>query len=395
MSLVALTPDNTKVSSLACELIQEIETEGYYFKTNKGYFKAASFNIQWEFGFNKLGSIPYAEIDNEDIRMVIYKKNWSHSDTYFLMQPLDIVNHDVTYDITPQIKPLMHDRYELTFPGLKPEHLLIIRDINGFYCSSFNSISNHLERLFQITQAAPHAVLGNLQSSLKSFPDNVILKNSLPIWQLRRDHERAADIWIKIQEKWQEYTTEDRPGHKEVFAANVEDDIRYYRSLADDLPELKNCEIMLDTIQKDKEDAALLKSNKVIVIPNVNDIRGAVSRFRAHNNNISITIVSIGDEGDVLIRFKGIPNHHDGKVYRHTKKIQNDMSGAFIYATDEIDGDNWNTLSLENDGWGDERLFVYPPEIDQQVDIYEDNNQKDEAIEEPTSLIMDYIARIQ
>jgi hypothetical protein len=40
---------------------------------------------------------------------------------------------------------------------------------------------------------------------------------------------------------------------------------------------------------------------------------------------------------------------------------------------------------LENDGWGGGRTFVYPPGINQQADIYEDNDQSREAIEDAST----------
>lgn len=401
ISSSSFSAENTTYKSLPSPLIREIESEGYYFKTSQGYYRAAPFAIEWEFGFNKLAKIPYFELIGEPITMIVYKKNWSFENTYFLVQSLDIVNHDHTQQVVPKIKPMGHDRYELTFPGLEPKHLLIMRDVNGFYCTSFGSISGRLEELFQSTDAPAHAVLGNLKSALKSFPGNKILKALLPQWQMKRDLARAADTWETIDKKWHEYSQESRPDSKQALAEKVEQEIRYYMSFADELPlgeklpKADDGQRMLDMLQQQREEIGRLKSHKKVVIPTEEDLRGSVSRYRAYSNNLTITLVNIGDEGDVLMRFNGIPNKHNGKVYRHKKELQNEATGAFIYKSDEINGENWNTFNLENDGWGGERNYVYPPDIEEQVNIHADNDEKEKPIESAQDLLKDYVERIQ
>ena len=74
------------------------------------------------------------------------------------------------------------------------------------------------------------------------------------------------------------------------------------------------------------------------------------------------------------------------------KTVQNEALGTFILQTSEINGNNWNTFSLENDGWGGGRVFVYPPMIEQQIDVYRDDEFEAENAKD---IFNDYCAQLE
>ncbi|PIB36649.1 hypothetical protein BFP72_15190 [Reichenbachiella sp. 5M10] len=364
--------------------VTDLTEYGYYVLIDGAFYLIEPYSIQMEFGFNKLGQIKYAPVDETPIRVIVYRPDWHYEHTSFFAQDLDVVNHDYTQRIEPQITQRAEHVFELHFPALTRGQLLVIRDYNNLYCIGMGSVSETLVQLFNTTDAPAYAVVENIKQALKSFPDNLQLQASLGVWELKNIDDKSAKAWKQVEEKWAQYNErEDREG-KLLFAGDVEHEIAYYLSLDDQMPQREAAETMLSEIetlrQTKPEEETKEALDKAKLAPNTMVYRAG---------QFTVTAVEVGEE--VLLRFTGLPNEFDGKVLRHQKAIQNESTGAYILQTTEVTGDNWNTFNHENDGWGGLRTFVYPPMIEQQFDVYYD---EDLAGESPEQMYEDYCAQL-
>ncbi len=363
----------------------EMTSYGYYLSVDNEFYQVAPYDIKLEFGLNKLGKVQYAPI-NESIKLFVYRPDWEYKQTSFYAQELNVVNHDYTNLIEPQIIKHKDDLYELVFPGLKSGYLLVIRDINNLYAIGLGSISDHLVNLFNTTDAPVHAVFEDVKQALKSFPDNEQLKNAKVMWENRYHNDKVNEIWENILSKHKKFEEHENRGDKLVFARDTLQEINYYFSLEGEKTQIDSVESMksqleayIDDVPPVQEKAPLDKSK----------LSPSLVIYRSHQ--FIITMAEIGNE--YLLRFKGITNEYNGKVVRHSKNIQNESTGSFILKTDEIVGkENWNTFSYENDGWGGSRSFVYPPLINERHDVYQVNEfDTDIEIEDTTEkLFNDY-----
>ncbi|UII30445.1 hypothetical protein LVD17_19315 [Fulvivirga ulvae] len=379
----------TEQSQLAIEN-NELSRPGYYIAVGGKYYSIDHYHIQWEFGFHKLRDLKYAPVSNQEFKVVVNIPDWRPEHTAFFAQPIEIVNHDYTVPIKPVVTQGFN-RYELTFDNLKPGQLLIIRDHAGLYGIGMGSITDKLVDLFATADGPAHAVLGNVKDALKSFPDHSGLQNLLKKWEAKYTIVKSEKSWETVQEKWQKYKLEEERGSKKVFANDVEEEIAYYMSLTENPANREEAESMLERIEVFKNSKVEIKPRR---IPGKDELSSRVTCYRSLGPmDLLITMVEIGNKGDVLLRFRGIPNEADGVVYLHKKAVQNESTGSYILQSSEINGDNWNTLSYENDGWGGGRLFVYPPLVNQAIDIAVDHRAED--VESPEQMYDDYCKGIK
>lgn len=374
----------TEETQLAVES-NELRQPGYFVEVGEKYYSIDPYHIQWEFGFHKLRDLKYAPVTDQQFKIVVNIPDWTPDKAAFFAQPIEIVNHDYTIPIKPTVTNGFN-RYELTFDNLKPGQLLIIRDHNNLYGIGIGSISDKLIDLFSTADGPAHAVLGNVKDALKSFPDHAGLQGLLGEWEEKYISAKSEKAWETVQEKWQKYKQEEERGAKKVFANDVENEIAYYLSLTDSPANREEAESMLAEIE-------VFKNTKPDItpkpLPGKDELSSRVTCYRSYGPmDLLITMVEIGSEGNAFLRFKGLPNEADGVVYLHKKAVQNSSTGSYILQSSEINGDNWNTLSYENDGWGGGRLFVYPPLVNQAIDIAVDHRA--EGVESPEDLYDDY-----
>lgn len=375
---------NPLEESLIAPAFEELTAYGYYVLIDQVYYLITPYDIQVEFGFNKLGKLTYAPVEDQ-FTIVVYKPEWDYDQTVFFAQDLDIVNHNYTKKIEPMIEKFGQHIHKLTFPALHKGQLLVIRDINNLYGIGMGSISDTLVELFNTTNAPAAAVLSNINQALKSFPQNLQLQASKGVWELKEIDDKSQKAWEGVQKKLAQYNErEDRAG-KLVFADDVVHEINYYLSIGDSPAHKEEAEEILkeiDAFKNQKEEAT------AVPLPDKSLLSSQVTVYVSRT--FTVTYVEIGDE--VLLRFTGIPNEFDNKVLRHKKQIQNEFSGAFILSTTEITGKNWNTFSYENNGWGGHRTFVYPPNINQQTDVYLDIDYIPESAED---MYNDYCSQLE
>lgn len=374
---------NPQEATQLAPAFQELTSYGYYVLSDQMYYLITPCNIRVEFGFNKLGNLMYAPADDK-ITIVVYKPDWIYENTSFFAQDLDMVNHDYTKKIEPLIEKVATNVHLLTFPALHKGQLLVIRDINNLYAIGMGSISDRLVELFNSTDAPAAAVLNEINQALKSFPENLQLQASRGVWELKEEDDRAQKAWNGVIKKLDQYKERtDRPG-KLVFANDVIHEINYYLSISDNLPHKEEAEQILAEIEAFKNQKEEVVSEP---LPDKSLLSSKVVAYSSRT--FTVTYVEIGDE--VLLRFTGLPNEFDKKVLRHKKKIQNAANGAYILSTTEVTGNNWNTFNYENGGWGTVRIFVYPPKINQQTDVYLDLDYYGDS---PEDLYDDYCKQL-
>ncbi|WP_428740870.1 hypothetical protein [Tenacibaculum sp.] len=350
-------------ASQLAQASNELSVYGYYVLVDGLFYAIEPYAIKMEFGFNKLGSLKYAPVDKE-FKIVVFRPDWYYEHTSFFAQDLDVVNHDYTKRIEPKITLVVPHVYELEFPALKKGQLLIIRDYNNLYGIGIGSVSDALVELFNTTKAPAHAVIANIKQALKSFPENLMIQSLKGVWEHKLLDEKSEKVWNTIQEKLDNYNQRsDREG-KLVLADDVLHEIEYYLSLDENTPRKEEAEALVTEIM-------VFKNTKPEVVKEeLPDISLLADNVKCYTTDtFTLTMVEIADE--VLLRFKGIPNEYDGVVLRHKKQIQNEVTGAFLLQTNEVNSENWNTFCYENDGWGGLYTYVYPPQINNKVYINE------------------------
>ena len=332
---------------------------------------------------------------NGELTIIVHQKDWQLKHTGFFAQKLAIVNHDNYQRLVPKIAPLESDTYSVTFKNLNKDQILIIKDTNGLYSIALSEISQTLITLFSNSDAPAYAVLANVKDALKSFPNNSELQALLPVWEHKAAEQKLSQAWDKVLEQRAVFLQAKDSESKVVYANNLERDITYVTSLgatSSQKKQIVKMQLAIDEFRKQR-----LIANQEIEIPAASDVNGNVTRYRAsgEHGELTITMVNIGAEGDVLMRFHGLPNNANDVVYRHRKAVQNSATGSYIFKSSEINGDNWNTFNVENDGWGGKNSYVYPPKVNQRYSIYLDNSSTNGAIEDSSQLYKDYVSRLE
>ncbi len=374
-------------ASQPAELHASPQGIGYYIRTSEGFHALEPFNIQWEFGFNKLQGVRHADVSG-GFTIVVHQLDWRPDHSHFFAQDLDIVNHDYTTRIQPkEIIQRGENIFELSFPNLKEGQLLVIRDAHNLFAIGIGSISDALLKVFNSTKAPSHAVVGNIKDAIKSFPENVLLQAMLTVWEQKASGDKANKAWETVLEKKKAFEEAEKRDSKLVLGGDMCHEIQYYLSLEENPANSVEAKALISAFEEFKNNAPEVASEP---LPEKEKLASKITQYRTYGpSDMVVTTVEIGDE--VLVRFKGLPNEADGVVYRHKKAIQNEATGAFILQSSEIQGENWNTMSYENDGWGGNRLFSYPPMIEQQVDLFIDENEVEDS---PEKLYEDYLAKL-
>lgn len=386
----------TAASSLApsYQYSHEFEHYGYYLESQGRYYQAQASNLQYQFNLSKLRSISYAPVTpDQPLSVTVYQEDWQAKETRFYAYDVDLRSHDFSQNIIPKINKLNEQTYQLTFDSLAYGQVLFISDPVGLYAIGLGSPSELAVSALSSAEQPAYVVQGQLSKALQSFPDNQELKALQQTLESKVATEKAEKIWSTVADLWQDYLQQSDPESKAFIGGKVERELSYYLSQAGRTTEREaEAANMRQQMQADADAAKAQAAATPIQIPDISELHNNVTRFRVLDSSITLTLVDLGNDGDVLIRFSGLPNAHNQQVYRHKKAIQNPSTGAFIYQTKEITGDNWNTLVVESSNWYGQHSFVYPPAIEQQMTIIVDSS--DQAIESAEQLYRDYVTRI-
>ena len=357
---------------------------GYYIYNQNEYYSLEPYR-KWEFGFNKLNAIKYTQVeDNGNIKLHIYQKDWAPTKSEFFAMDLDLVHHDFGHKLNPQIKEISPNRFEVNFPNLNKNQVLFVRDFTGNYAISLTEPVERLISVFENTNAEPHVALGNIKDALKSYPESTELQELKNQWQVKYDQAAMEDAWQRVETEFAKY--QEAPQDRKSFIADeLKHQIRIYSSLPLSDKYADKAQSILSMIEQNEKTAELLKKSKPFEAPEA--VSDLVEIYKG--DNLVVTITKITNTDDVLIRVLGSGNDYDGKVYRHTRKWQNESNGSFIYHSEEIEN-GWNTFIVENDGWGGNSIKSFPPGVDQAVHLRRD---MDSAAEASEKLLHDYILR--
>ncbi|MEH0157017.1 hypothetical protein V6R21_23050 [Limibacter armeniacum] len=362
--------------SLLAEAVTQPTEYGYYLSYNDLYYKLESCTVRYDFSYHKLRGIKHIPFQDTDIKVIAHFPDWNYQQTNFFIQGLN----DLNLNNPKQTEPVSFfqkgaDTYELSFTNIREGQMLFVCEYNNQYAMGIGSISDALLEMFNSGDDKTSSVFGNITMALKSFPENLQLQALKSIWEQKETDEKTAKIWEVVLQKYSDFENrEDREG-KLVFADDTLHEIQYYLSLDSHPAQKEEAEKLIQLLEAFKNekveqvktelpDRSLLAKNAIVY----------------KGDYFTLTTVQIGDE--LLLRFNGIPNHFDGVVLRHKKRIQNDFTGDYILQTNEVNGDNWNTFCCEADSWtGRSYLFVYPPLIDTKVGVQIDYSNTDDTPE--------------
>jgi len=370
---------------------------GYYLASQGQYYRAEPSDLQYDFNPSKLAKLTYAPLGEttDPVQLIVYQEDWSSKDTGFYAINIDLLNHELyNNQITPKISKLDEQHYQLTFDQLTSGQVLFISDATGLYSLALDSPSDKLIEIFSSIKESASFVVGKLNRALKSFPDNAQLKALLSEWEGKVAGEKAAKVWADVLKKWQEYQDQQDEESKEIYAGRVERELSYFLSLTQDPQQQAEAKGLQQQILDHRAQAEAANAQAKIVVPDQAELQGPVKRYQVYGEKITITMVDLGTDGDALIRFSGLPNEHNNQVYRHQKEVQSTSTGSFIYTTAEINGNNWNTIVVEN-GWGGLSAFVYPPGIEERKGIYASTDDKETPVEDARLIYHDYVSRIE
>ncbi len=370
------------VGTIALSTTTAPETMGYYVAQEDTYYASTPYK-KLEFGFDKLKDLSYAPVkDDSPIVLHVFKQDWEPAQSVFYAMDLDIVHHDFGHRLSPSVRPLGDDRYELTFADANNKQVLFAQDASGLFAISLTEPVARIIDVLTNTEREPHVALANVKDALKSYPDSKELQELLEFWQKQYASAAAAKSWAKIQAEWELYQSAEQSS-KAMHTANLRHELGFFLAAHKDADEASRGEeilVMLDAAEK-------ARSAAKPVFQKPAGVSELVELYQGHG--IILTIAKITGSDDVLIRVKGAGNDHDGKVYRHTRVWQNESNGSFTYRSEEIDG-GWNTFIVENDGWGGVSIRSYPPGVEQSVNVYKDIKTESETSQ---SLLDDYISQ--
>lgn len=356
--------------------LKEPNEVGFFVKMNDLYYPINSCSFNREFNYKKLQHITYLPFDEDsNFTIVAHGANLYPENISFFVNELSTKTISYDYNSVPtnvQVIQLSDSLHEFIFTDLKSNQFIVIQDHNQrtYFAISLSSLSNQLVEFFSNVSADSGLVTQMIQDSVQSFPNNIQLQAMLNIWEGKEIDEKLDQIWIEITKKWNQFLIEKNHQTKHVLAKDVLHEIRYYTSFSEDSrgKEIADITIEISAFQK-------IKMAMSSELPTKEQLSNYITCYRSEQANFIITVVELGKE-EALIRFKGLHNEMDGRVFRHKKAIQNSFSGTYIWQTYEITGNNWNTLSCENDYHGTS-FRVYPPLIQQSVYVKIDNEIKD------------------
>lgn len=362
-------------SQQAVALIEPNEV-GFYVKMNEVYYPINTCSFSREFNYKKLQNITYIPFDEDsNFKIVANIPNFYPENVLFYVNELNIqpINYDYySLPTNVQVIQLSDNIHEFVFTDLKSNQFIVIKDQNqrSYFVISLSSLSNQLVDFFSKISENPRVVTQTIKNAIQSFPNNIQLQAMLSIWEGKETDEKLEEIWIDITKKWNQFLVEKDHQTKHVFAKNVLYEIRYYTSFSEEsrVKELANMSNEIKAFQKIK----MVMSTE---LPTKEQLSNYITSYKSKQANFTITLVEFGED-ECLIRFKGLHNEMDGRVFRHKKAIQDSLSGAYIWQTYEITGNNWNTLSCEHDYHGTS-FMVYPPLIQQAVYVSLDTEVKD------------------
>jgi|GEM_PF-5707682 len=369
---------------------EDIENYGYYVASQGVFYQAKPSKLRYKFDLSKLAgisSVP-ANSDAKPYHVLVYKDEWSLNDTNFYVFDLDFNLHRFNENTVPNVKKLGDNRYQLTFDGLSAGQVLFAMDNSGMYAISIGDLEQEVLSIFNAPTGSAGLIEDRLRLALKSFPENDKLKSLRKTWIAKKAEEKDLAAWKGVEKEYDKYKAENDIDTRDVFAKNALREIKYYLSLGDS-PKYKSKALKLQKEIEDNQEKSLAQiKNKKLDIPDQATLKEEV-RYFSDGKGLKVAIVEIGNDGDVLIRFSGLKNEYDKKVYRHKKSIQNSRTGEYIYQTRELNGKNRNSFVVENSGWSG-RTFVYAPGIDERIYIGSDDSAADDSA---LQIYRDYVAR--
>ena len=372
----------------------EINSYGYYVVSQGLHYQAKPSKLRYHFDLSKLGDMATTPKNSsgKPYEVLVFQEEWSPQNTTFFVYDLDFNIHKFDKSTVPSVKKLEANRYVLSFDKLQDGQVLFAWDTTGLYAIALGDAEKQTVSLFDKPNAAASLVEHRIELALESFPENKKLKSLLAVWAKKSLLEKDIKAWQVVEEKYAKYEAEKNINTLDFLASDVTGEIKYYLSLNEGKPKHKaRAEKMaLQVEQRQKQLVAQINSQK-IELPSQEELGSSV-RYYTDGNNINISMVEIGSEGDVLIRFTGLDNEHNNVVYRHEKSNQNKNKGTYIYRTREMGGKNWNSFVVESSGWSGNRMYVFAPGENKKIYVA---NQSDGAGDSALKLYRDYAERIE
>lgn len=373
----------SKSHSEIANVVETPSSAGYFLKTKDNtLYRIEEYILRGELGLNKLAGIKHVPINSQEdldgLEFVINVSNGIDLQRLaprFLAQSAAIVNPDFVKVLDVQAFQVEEDIFVVAASNIAVGDIITIADNNGVYAISLGEVANNLVDTLGTIDWPASEVTYSLEQALKSFPDNQELKDLLTVKNSKKHEEKFVKIFADIDEKYNDFQSAERQASKRVHADNVLHEIGYYEAVAS---ELGLTEFDPRMVELKQEMEQFLAAPDVIALPELDasKLSSRVDYYKgsqfsggsAGSGGVVAAVVAVG-ESDFLIRYTGLGNEYEGKVFRAHKEITNSSTNTYVAKTTEITGNLWNLFMHENDGWS-ASFATYPPGIQTKVDLY-------------------------
>ncbi len=191
--------------------VDNIESYGVYVAGANGYVKFGPYQHMDNFvDFKYLHEVPAVTRADDQLKVIIYAKDFSENNFVFELRPIDII-----VDIKPirfDIKPLAQkDMYELTLDRPVPDGTMLHVHSGSFFVDNMGVImlgdtESQLIKYFSQKQLEdPQGVHAYLEDALQAYPNNSELKKLMTYWSQTAAAAKDNKDYSYVEEQWEKY----------------------------------------------------------------------------------------------------------------------------------------------------------------------------------------------
>ncbi len=229
VALLAALPLAAQVSSL-----DKINDYGVYVVADKGYIKFGPYNHMDNFvDFKYLNEVPWVKRAGEQLKIIVYAKDFSADNFVFELRPIDTV-----VDIRPvraNVKPLAEkDMYELSFDQPVPDGTMVHVHSGSFFRENMGVVmlgdtQSQLVKYFgRKDLPGAQGVHAYLDDALHAYPDNAELKKQMEYWSKKALQEKDITDYGYVEEQWEKYSSSEKIHLKLHYLEDMVGEINSY-----------------------------------------------------------------------------------------------------------------------------------------------------------------------
>lgn len=199
-----------------------IDSYGVYVVADRGYVKIDDYKHDYRFAdFKYLNEVPYVIRGSDELKLVIYQKEFQPAAVEFEVRPLDIKVklQKVGFSVKPLEKT---DMYELTVDARVKDGAMLQVNFwpifQGIGIVMLGDTQGELVKFFNQKNMPKAAVVAQyLDDALIAFPGNSKLQELGIFWKQAAEKEKDNEAYAYVEEKWQQYENAEKLTLKERY----------------------------------------------------------------------------------------------------------------------------------------------------------------------------------